>query len=294
MQRLMKKLVGLLTVSSICLLPLILSEIRAQQTAAPPSTAARSAAISIEKLKSRRLAIESMTEINATVKTDSLRYIDRAISDIALADSTNQKATELSQLTRTAPDRMKILQAELKKPFIAPENVEIRAQQMSTLKLEQKLRQKKAELATAQSRLRQWSDRLTAEKNIINQTTEQLATASNRLKDIQTELETISDAAQTDIRNHSKALSLEAERAKLTAEIKLNEQRQGSYNLLIELFSTEQGVAQKKVESREKMFKNWQVEVQKTASGGSRAGPGGCPGCHRRGSPAAQDGPGPV
>ena len=155
------------------------------------------------------------------------------------------------------------MQAELKKPFTAPEKVEARAQQMSTLKVEQRLRQKEAELATAQGRLREWSDRLTAEKNIINQTPEQLANATSRLKDIQTELETISGAAETDVLNHSRLLRLESEREKLIAEIKLNEQRQRSHNLLVELFSTERDVAQKMVESREKMLKSWQTEVHK-------------------------------
>jgi uncharacterized coiled-coil protein SlyX len=201
MRSMMKKLVGFLTVSSIWLLPVILPEIQAQQTATPPSTAAASPAIIIEELKSRRIAIESMTDIDATVKTESLKCIDRAITNIEFAFSTNKRAKELSQLIQTTPERLKILQAELKKPFTEPEKVEARAQQMSTLNLEQRLRQKEAELATAQSRLREWSDRLTAEKNIINQTTEQLATATSRLKDIQTELETISGAADTDILN---------------------------------------------------------------------------------------------
>jgi hypothetical protein len=164
----MKKLVGFLTVSSIWLLPVILPEIQAQQTATPPSTVALSPAITMEELKSRRIAIESMTDIDATVKTDSLKYIDLSITYIELAFSTDKKASELSRLIQTAPERLKILQAELKKPFTAPEKVEARAQQMSTLKLEQRLRQKKAELATAESRLQEWSDRLTAEKNIIN------------------------------------------------------------------------------------------------------------------------------
>ncbi len=263
MRSIMKKLVGFLTVSSIWLLPVILPEIQAQQTATPPSTAVPSPAIIIDELKSRRIAIERMTDIDATVKTDSLKYIDRAITNIELAFSTNKKANELSLLIQTTPERLKILQAELKKPFTAPEKVEARAQQMSTSKLEQRLRQKEAELATAQSRLREWSDRLTAEKNIIKQTAEQLATATSRLKDIQTELETISGGAEKDILNNSKALSLKSGREKLTAQIKLNEQRQRSHNLLVESFSMERDVAQKAVESREQMLKGWQTEVQK-------------------------------
>jgi potassium efflux system protein len=259
----MKKLVGFLTISSILLLPVILPEIQAQQTATSPSAAVPSPAIIIEELKSRRIAIESMTDIDATVKSDSLKYIDRAITNIELALSTNKKASELSQLIQITPERLKILQAELKKPFTAPEKVQARAQQMSTSKLEQRLRQKEAELATAQSRLREWSDRLAAEKNIINQTTEQLATATSRLKDIQTELETISDGAETDILNNSRVLSFKSEREKLKALIKLNEQRQRSHNLLVESFSMERDVAQKAVESREQMLKSWQIEVQK-------------------------------
>jgi small-conductance mechanosensitive channel len=259
----MKKLVGFLTISSIWLLPVILPEIQAQQAATPSSTPAPSPVITIEELKSRRIAIESMTDIDATVKTDSLKYIDRAITYLKLAFSTNRKANELSQLIQSAPERLKILQAELKKPFTAPEKVEARAQQMRTLKVEQRLRQKEAELATAQGRLREWRDRLTAEKNIINQTPEQLANATSRFKDIQTELEVLSDAAETDVLNHSRLLRLESEREKLIAEIKLNEQRQGSHNLLVELFSTERDVAQKMVASREKMLKSWQTEVQK-------------------------------
>jgi potassium efflux system protein len=259
----MKKLAGFLTVCSIWLLPVILPEIQAQQTATPPSTAAPSPVITIEDLKSRRLTIESMSDIDATVKTNSLKYIDRATSYIELAASTHKKENELSQLIQKAPERLKILQAELKKSFTAHEKVEARAQKMSTLKLEQRLRQKEAELATAQSRLQGWSDRLTAEKDIINQTTEQLAAASSRLNDIPTELETISGAAETDILNNSKVISLKSEGEKLTAEIKLNELRHRSHNLLVKLFSTERDVAQKAVESRKKMFKSWQAEVQK-------------------------------
>ncbi|UCG09296.1 MAG: mechanosensitive ion channel [Desulfobacterales bacterium] len=264
MHSIMKKLVGLFIISSLYLLPVILPPpIQAQQTATPPSTTAPSPAISIEELKSRRIAIESMTDIDASVKNDSLKYIDQAIKYLELADNINKKANELSQLIQTAPERLKISQVELKKPFTAPEKVEARAQQMSTLNLEQRVRQKEAELATAQTRLREWSDRLTAEKAIINQAPEQLATATSRIKDIQTELETTSGAAETDILNHSKVLSLRSEREKLTAEIKLNELRQRSHNLLVELFSTERDIAQKAVESREKMLKSWQADVQK-------------------------------
>jgi potassium efflux system protein len=259
----MIKLVSLIAISSIWLLPVILPEIQAQQTATPPSTAPSRPAITIEELKSMRGAIESKADIDAKVKTDSLKFVDLAITHLELASSTNNKANGLSQLIQAAPERVKIMQAELKKPLMAPQKAEERAQQMNTLKLKQRVQQKEAELATAQSRLREWSERLTAEKAIINQIPEQLATATSRLNDIQTELEKTSGAPETDILNHSKVLSLKSERVKLTAEIKLNELRKGSQNLLVELFSTERDVAQKAVESRENMLKSWRAELHK-------------------------------
>ncbi len=91
MHSIMKKLVGLLIISSLCLLPVILPPpIQAQQTATPPSTTAPSSAISIEELKTRRIAIESMTDIDASVKNDSLKYIDQAIKYLELADNINK------------------------------------------------------------------------------------------------------------------------------------------------------------------------------------------------------------
>ena len=225
MLRKIKNLIGFITIGLIWLLPVSLPEIQAQQTAAPPSTAAPSSALTIENLKSRRLAIENKTDIDAAVKSDSLKYVDQAIAYLEDFAITNTKARELSKLIQTAPERLKILQAELKRPFTAPERVEERARQMKTIKLEQRLTQKEAELATAQTRLQEWRDRLTAEKAIFNQTPEQLTNATSRLKEIQTELDAIAEAAETDILIHSRMLSIRSEWENLKAEIKLNEQR---------------------------------------------------------------------
>ena len=125
MRSVIKKLVGFLTVCSIWLLPVILPEIQAQQTATPPSTAAPSTAITIEELKSRRIAIESMSDIDDTVKTDSLKHIDRAITYIKPVNRTHKKANELSQLIRTACvfRRIPSTDSELNRPPIPIDSV---------------------------------------------------------------------------------------------------------------------------------------------------------------------------
>jgi uncharacterized coiled-coil protein SlyX len=259
----MNKILIFLIIGSTVLLPLMVPEIQAQQTVDPQSQAVQARAVTIKELQTRHLAVESMTDIEASAKADSLDYIDRAIRYLELADITNKKTIALSQLVQTAPGRTKILQAELKKPFTASEKVEARAKNMDTLKLEQRLTQKEAELATAQSKLRQWSDRLAAEKTIINQTPEKVAIAADRLKEIQIELDAASDIDEKDILNHSRMLGLMAERENIASEIKLNEQRQRSHNLLVELYSTELEVARMVVKGREEMLKTWQAEVLK-------------------------------
>ena len=135
MLRIMMKFVGLIVLGSIWLLLIALPEIQAQETAALPPTTAPSTVLSTEELKSRRAEIESIADIDADVKANSLKYIDQAITYLDLADNARQKERKLSQLIQTAPERMNLLQDELKKSFMSPETVEARAQLSNTVEL---------------------------------------------------------------------------------------------------------------------------------------------------------------
>ncbi len=262
MQHFLKKTGAFLMVVLIGLLATV-AEIQAQQSTSSKDTVALSEDIAIDELKTRRQLVEKMTDIDAAIKADSLKDIDQAIADLTLAKGANKTTRERSQLIQTAPERIKSLRAELKKPLSTPGEVEKQAQQMDTLKLEQRRHQVDAELAKAQSKLREWNERLTEEKNSVKRTPQQLATASSRLNEIQAELAKRTDVTETDIRNYAKVLSLKSEREKLTAESKLNELRQRSHNLVAELLSLERDVAQKAVGSRTKILNIWQTEVQK-------------------------------
>ncbi|MGD9286112.1 MAG: mechanosensitive ion channel [Desulfobacterales bacterium] len=257
------KFFGHIAIGSIWLLLITLPKIQAQETATLPSMTAASTVLSIEELNSRRAEIESIADIDAAVKADSLAHIDQAITHLELANNLRQKEHELAQLIQTAPERMNLLQDELKKPFMSPETVKARARRMSTEKLERRLVQKEGELVGAQTRLKEWKERLNAEKVFNNQTTDQLKTINSQLKEIQVQLESISDTTEEDILNYSRMISLRAGRDKLGAEIKLIELRQRSHSLLIELYSLETDVARKAENSRQNMLQIWQAELQK-------------------------------
>ncbi len=261
MQRIIKHVSVFLIIFSPGLL-LILPEIQAQQAALPGAAAASSESVTIDELKTRRAAIENRKDIDAALKADSLKYLERAMVDLNLAAEFNNKTQALSDLIQTAPRRLKILRDELTKPFAALETVKERAQQLDTAALEKQLNQEKAALAEEQDKLQKWDERLTAEKNTIRQASEKLAATGGRLDEIQTELVTLTDVNADDIGNHTRMLSLKSEREKLRAQSRLNALRQQSHNLLVELFGMERDVARKAVESRSVMLTVLQAEVQ--------------------------------
>ena len=122
--------------------------------------------------------------MDAAVKSDSLKFIDEAIQHLELADSIIKQANEVSQLIQTAPARLETLLVQLKRPLSPPDNIAERAQQMDFQKLEQRLRQKEAELKRAQNRLLEWDARLAAEKEFISQAAAQLSNSNCRRKDV--------------------------------------------------------------------------------------------------------------
>jgi potassium efflux system protein len=261
MQRKIKKIGFLMMIISIGLMS-ALPKILAQQTPSAKTEATSTKSVTIKELNNRREAIENRKDIDATLKADSLKYLDLAIANLNLAADFQNKTQELSQLIKTAPDRLQTLRAELKKPLADPDKIKEQAQQMDTLTLEQRLLKEDAKLAKTQSQLQEWNERDATEKNSITETSKYLTTAASRLNEIQTELAKLTGVSETDIRNYAKLLSLQSEEQKLNVEIKLNELRQRSHNLLVELFSIERDVARKEVESRQKMVGVWQDEIQ--------------------------------
>jgi small-conductance mechanosensitive channel len=148
-------------------------------------------------------------------------------------------------------------------PFVTPATIEQRAQQMDISMLDQQLSQQEAELAKEKARLQEWNERLTAVKSSSIQIVEQLQAAARRLNEIQIELATLTDSTEENIGNYDRMLGLRAEQVKLNAETKLNQLRQRSHNLHVELLGMERDVSQKAVEEQTIILNAWQAEVHK-------------------------------
>ncbi|MGD8992354.1 MAG: hypothetical protein PVI00_12940, partial [Desulfobacterales bacterium] len=231
-----KKTVSFVCMIVIGLLLLLAAEIKAQQSLKPPSLTTSSLALTVENLENRRSTIENRADIDATAKSDSLKYIDQAIAHLEMASSIEEKTNEVSQLLKAAPERLKILLTELKRSLSAPDNIAERSRQMDTLKVEQRLLQKEAELIQAQNRLQQWDDRLAAEKEFSNQAAAQLTGANSQRIKVENQLADLANITEKDAVNYFRKLSFEAELNKINAEIKLIELRQSRHNVIVELF----------------------------------------------------------
>ena len=256
------------TVSAFLMIVLLgllsaLAEIQAQQTSSSKTVAARPKIVTLDELKTRRAAIGNRQNLDAELKADSQKNLDGAIAELELAAGFNQQLQEISQLIEPAPARLKVLQAELKKPYPVPDIIREQAQQMDIAQLEQQLSQEKARLAVDQAQLQKWNEHLSSEKTAIRQLPEKRAITARRINEIQAELADLREVYESDIVKFTKMLRLNSEREKLNAESKLNAQRQQSHNLLLDLFGMEVDVARRAVQYRSTKLAIWQAELQK-------------------------------
>ncbi len=234
----------------------------ANQNGAARQASVSSLPVSMEAFKSKRLSIEGMPGIGEKIKTESLNNIDRAISFLDVKNQTLEKSKQLSKLVDSAPARLTFLQAELKKTASAGEKITPIDQKISTVRLEQLFRQYDAEVSNAQIDVKKWSDMLVAEQSMVTQTSEQIVKAENRLKDIQNNLGRMSETSEDDLINYTRMLSLVTEQDMLKTQITLNQQRQRSHNLVIELYKTEKEIASAVLKNRETMFKALSDKIQ--------------------------------
>ena len=80
-------LISLIIIGILLLYPAIFPEVRAQQAIMQGTKAGAYSGASIEQLESRKTTIESMTDIDATVKTDAINYIEQAIAFVEIYES---------------------------------------------------------------------------------------------------------------------------------------------------------------------------------------------------------------
>ena len=118
----------------------------------------------LDQLKAKRSSVEAMEGLDESVKKAALGYLDRAIQSKAAADQIEQDTKALLDEVRSAPDRIKKLRAEAKRPLPSPDPSRL-STAMDLVMLEQKAHQEDLNLVVAKAALGKWEAELEEERN---------------------------------------------------------------------------------------------------------------------------------
>jgi len=109
--------------------------------------------LSLDDLKDKRSGVENAGDLGETVKKNVLHNLDKAIryreKEIQLAGEAN----EIAQMVKTAPERIKDIEAELDRSQPEEQSVETQASNMKPEELEQQIRKVQAGLTNAKTAL---------------------------------------------------------------------------------------------------------------------------------------------
>jgi len=104
--------------------------------------------LNLDQMRAKRSSVEAMEGLDDSVKKASLGYLDRAIQAKTTAEQIEQDTKVLLDKVRSAQDRIKKLQAEVKRPLSSPDLSRLSAG-MDLTAVEQKAHQEDLNLVLA-------------------------------------------------------------------------------------------------------------------------------------------------
>ncbi len=247
------------------------SGVQAQDKAKPPSAskAPEAKALvaeewSLERLKAKRAEVEASTTLSDTVKKSLLSFLDQAIRFREDLDQIKKDAQDFAQKIKGAPDRIKEIEAELKRPRPPSESDKelAAAGKMDTEKLEQRIREEEAALVEAKANLTKLADQMEKEKAGPQLLGERITKAKEKLKEVKAALDSPPQPGETAPLTEARRVSLLSEQAKYQAVIKADEQRQPGYEVFMSLLKAERDLAANQLKEREKVIKALKDEAQ--------------------------------
>ena len=220
-------------------------------------------AIHLDALRKMRADAENTGDLAETVKENVLSFLDRAIS---FGQSELQLRTDIEaikQRVQAAPERIKMIEAELDRPLPPPENLVTTASSMQPDQLEQHLRKLETDLSGATTNLKRLTDQLNALKNRFAGLQQEIVAAKQRLSDITDELKATPSPDDPALLVRARQAALLAEQTKIQTEVELFENQLVNQNTITALLTAERDFAARQVGRQKALVKEWQGEVQR-------------------------------
>jgi hypothetical protein len=165
---------------------------RAAQVSSPASSSAKAQktprdVLNLDQLKAKRASIETMEGLEEPVKKAALGFLNQAVQSKTKADQLDQETKALLDKVKSAPNRIKRLQEEIKRPIPSPD-LSQPSPGTDLAQLEQKAHQEELSLIPARTALGKWEAELEEERNLPQQIRVEASRTNQRLLEIGEEL----------------------------------------------------------------------------------------------------------
>jgi len=218
--------------------------------------------LGLDQLKAKRSSVEAMEGLDESVKKAALGFLDRAIQSKAAADEIEQDAKALLDKVRSAPDRIKKLQAEVKRPFPSPDPSPL-STGMDLAMVEQKVHQEDLNLILAKEALGKWEAELEEERNLPQQLRLETTKTNQQVLEIGETLKQAPPQGEHPLVTDARRTFLLAEKRRCEALLKSQHDRLTHHERLLALLTAEKEAASRDVAQREALVKSWQAQVMK-------------------------------
>ncbi len=220
--------------------------------------------LSLDDLKEKRSMVENAGDLGDTVKKNVLHNLDKAIRFREKETQLAGEADDIAEMVKSAPDRIKEIEAELDRTLPEEKSVETQASGMKPEELEQKIRKMEADLTNAKTALDKWDDILKEQQDRPAQLQQAIGKAKQRLSEIENELKADPPPNADALEIETLKAALLAEQDKNQAEIKSFENQLVNYDALIALVNAERDLASRELIRQEELIKTWREYVQRS------------------------------
>jgi potassium efflux system protein len=229
---------------------------------AAKSKAASSDVLSLDQLKAERASIQSMEGVEEPVRKAALGYLDRAVQSMTTADQINQETKTLLDRLKSAPERIKKLQAQAKSSLPSRDLSELPAG-IDLKKVEQKTRQEELNLALAKTTLDKWKADLQTERKLPEQLSRETSQDTQRLAEIEDQLKKSGPPDEHPLVRDARRTFLLAEKSRYDALLKSSQNRLAHHDELLALLKAERDAASREVVYREALVASLQAQMLK-------------------------------
>jgi potassium-dependent mechanosensitive channel len=247
------------------LFPLPPAHAAATSSSAPAAAKAKKTpadVLNLDQLKAKRASVEAVEGLDDSVKKAALGFLDRAIQSETATDQIEQDTKALLDKAKSAPDRIKKLQAEVRRPLSSPDPSQLSAATDLAI-VEQKAHQEDLNLVLAKTTLGKWEAELEEERNSPQQIRLETTKTNQQLLEIGEQLKKAPPQGEHPLVTDSRRTFLLAEKRRCDALLKSHQNRLAHHEGLLFLLIAERDAASREVAQRESLVKSWQAQVTK-------------------------------